>query len=102
MTSLRRLGRATIYAVAALSCAGGPVFAEMRRDPANPTCPANPDLPSNREMSFSVREVGGQPVLLAEGLIDEGLLPRLRAALEGFEGERNLATFTGRLCSHWQ
>jgi len=58
------------------------------RDPANPTCPLNPNWSSNRQMTFTVLErPGRRPVLLAEGVIDAGLLPRLQAALATFQGD---------------
>jgi hypothetical protein len=50
-------------------------------DPANPTCPANPNWSNYPEMRFTVEEIGGERVLLAEGRIDDNLIPRLRAAL---------------------
>lgn len=56
-------------------------------DPANPTCPPAPGWSTNREMTFRVQEQAGRlPVLLAEGVIDEGMLPRLQAALAEFRG----------------
>ncbi len=51
------------------------------RDPNNPTCPANPNWSNYREMRFTVQEVNGRRVLLAEGFIDDNLIPRLQAAL---------------------
>lgn len=59
-----------------------------RIDPANPTCPLSPNWSTNRQMTFRVQERPGQrPVLLAEGQIDADLIPRLRAALETFQGD---------------
>jgi hypothetical protein len=56
-------------------------------DPANPSCPLAPDWSSNRAMTFRVQERPGErPVLVGEGAIDEGVLPRLRAALADFRG----------------
>jgi hypothetical protein len=40
-------------------------------DPDNPTCPANPNWSTNREMR----------VMVAKGVVDDALLPRLQAAL---------------------
>lgn len=59
-----------------------------RMDPANPTCPLNPNWSNNRQMTFNVLERPGQrPVLLAEGFVDAGLIPRLTAALDTFQGD---------------
>lgn len=54
---------------------------------ANPTCPPNPNWSTNPVMTFTVRERPRQdPVLLAEGAINADMIPRLRAALETFQG----------------
>lgn len=50
-------------------------------DARNPTCPANPGWSTDREMQFTVTTIDGRRVLLAEGVVDAGLLPRLEAAL---------------------
>jgi hypothetical protein len=50
-------------------------------DPNNPTCPLSPNWSTNREMRFTAQTVNGTHVLLAEGAVDENLLPRLEAAL---------------------
>lgn len=50
-------------------------------DPVNPTCPPNPNWSSYPQMRFTVQTVNGHRVLLAEGQIDSGLIPRLQAAL---------------------
>jgi hypothetical protein len=50
-------------------------------DPDNPTCPLNPNVSSYREMRFTPQDVNGKRVLLAEGVIDDNLIPRLQAAL---------------------
>ncbi len=55
--------------------------AMAQRDRDNPTCPQNPNWSNYREMQFTVQQVNGRNVLLAEGVIDDGLLPRLEAAL---------------------
>lgn len=50
-------------------------------------CPPNPGWGEEGEMRFTVQQQPGErAVLLAEGIIDEGLLPRLQAALAGFNG----------------
>ena len=62
--------------------------ASAQTDPLNPTCPRSPNWSSNREMRFTVLERPGQrPVLLGEGMVDDNLLPRLRAAIERFQGD---------------
>lgn len=77
---------ASLVALAALL--SGHVAAAQQRDPANPTCPPNPNWSNNREMRFTVMERPGQrPVLLAEGAIDDNLIPRLQAALATFQGD---------------
>ncbi len=55
--------------------------AMAQRDRDNPTCPQNLNWSNNRQMQFSVQQVNGRTVLLGEGAIDDGLLPRLQAAL---------------------
>lgn len=73
----RRLG--AFAAIAAL-LAGEAAFAQAR-DPDNPTCPATPNWSNYREMRFTPQEVDGRRVLLAEGMVDDNLIPRLEAAL---------------------
>lgn len=70
---------ASFAALAALLT--GHVAAAQQRDPANPTCPQNPDWSPYREMRLTVQDVNGRRVLLAEGQIDDNLIPRLQAAL---------------------
>lgn len=61
---------------------------QAQMDPLNPTCPAMPNWSSYREMRFTVQERPGQrPVLLAEGFIDDNLIPRLEAAIRDFQGD---------------
>jgi hypothetical protein len=53
----------------------------MDRD--NPTCPQDPDWAQTiREMRFTLEQVDGRPILLAEGVIDRDAARRFRAALE--------------------
>lgn len=52
-----------------------------QRDPDNPTCPQNPNWSNYTQMRFTPQQVSGRNVLLAEGVIDDGLIPRLEAAL---------------------
>jgi len=49
-------------------------------------CPSNPDWSEYRQMRFTVQDQNGQRILLAEGQIDDDMLPRLRGVLEAFEG----------------
>jgi hypothetical protein len=56
-------------------------------DPDNPTCPLTPNWSNYREMRFTEQNVNGRPVLLAEGAIDDNLIPRLQAALQHFRGD---------------
>jgi hypothetical protein len=75
---------ATLAATAALLTAQ---VAQAQTDPDNPSCPRNPNWSNYPEMRFTVEEIEGRQVLLAEGRIDDNLIPRLQAALENFEGE---------------
>jgi hypothetical protein len=54
-------------------------------DPNNPTCPAEPDWGPARAMTLTKREVNGDRVLVAEGIIDATFPQRLKAALEADE-----------------
>lgn len=77
---------ASLVALAALM--SGHIAAAQARDPDNPTCPLNPNWSNYREMRFTVMERPGQrPVLLAEGAIDDNLIPRLQAAVTNFQGD---------------
>jgi hypothetical protein len=63
-------------------------FAQSARDPDNPTCPRAPNWSNYPEMRFAVQQMPGhRPVLLAEGAIDDNLLPRLQEALRTFQGD---------------
>ena len=75
------------FAAAAALFAAEAVQAQGRMDPDNPTCPANPNWSTNRQMSFTVQTINGRQVLLAEGMIDDNLIPRLQAALRTFQGD---------------
>lgn len=54
-------------------------------DPDNPTCPAKVDWGPERGMTVTPATRGGKRVLLAEGMVDEGLPARLRKAIEADE-----------------
>jgi len=69
---------ASLAAIAALF-AGEAVQAQQRG--GNPTCPANPNWSNYTEMRFTPQTVNGHHVLLAEGAVDDNLIPRLQAAL---------------------
>ncbi|TMJ18979.1 MAG: hypothetical protein E6G92_03965 [Alphaproteobacteria bacterium] len=76
---------ASFLALAALASAQG--AAAQTRDPDNPTCPLNPNVSTYRQMRFTVQEVDGRQVLLAEGMIDDDMLPRLQEAVRSFQGD---------------
>ena len=70
--------RAPVLAlVAALSIAAAPAA-----DPKNPTCPQSPDWGALKPMQFSLVKRGDRRILLAEGVIDDSMATRLKAALE--------------------
>jgi hypothetical protein len=79
--------RARLAALALAVLAGRASAWAQAADPAAPTCPPNPGWSTNREMTFTVMERPGQAsVLLAEGVIDDALIPRLQTALDSFQG----------------
>lgn len=61
--------------------------AQAQNDPNNPTCPSSPNWSNYPEMRFTVEEIDGRQVLLAEGRIDDNLIPRLQTALQSFQGD---------------
>lgn|SRR6185369_12733053 len=75
---MRRLLRLATAPLALLAL-GGAVPAGM--DPKNPTCPQSPNWGGSKPMTLTPRTVNGLHVLMAEGAIDNGLLPRLSQAL---------------------
>ena len=88
MSASSRLSRAlaSIAACAGL-LAGQAAAAQTAIDRDNPTCPASPNWSNYREMRFTVQEVNGRQVLLAEGMIDDNVVPRLQQAIAGFQGD---------------
>jgi hypothetical protein len=70
-----------------LALSAGEGAQAQRMDPDNPTCPESPNWSTYREMRFTVQEVNGRQVLLAEGMIDDNLIPRLEAAIANFSGD---------------
>ena len=88
MSASRRFSRLIVSASAAFALLGAEAaVAQARMDPDNPTCPASPNWSNYREMRFTVQEVNGRQVLLAEGMIDDNLIPRLREAIQNFQGD---------------
>ena len=75
-----RRSLASAAALAAL-LTGEAAVAQAQVDPNNPTCPLNPNWSSYRQMRFTPQQVDGRKVLLAEGMIDDDVVPRLEAAL---------------------
>jgi hypothetical protein len=73
--------------LAAVALVAGQAARAQPRDPDNPTCPASPNWSNYREMRFTEQLVNGRPVLLAEGQIDDNMIPRLQAALQNFRGD---------------
>ena len=63
----------------ALLCAQG---AAAQTDPDNPTCPRAPNWSNHPQMRFSMQQINGRPIMLAEGQIDDNMIPRLRAFLQ--------------------
>ena len=61
----------------------GAAVAQTAVDPKNPSCPLNPNWGELKPMSFKVENRDGKRVLLAEGAIDDDLVPRLQSALTG-------------------
>jgi hypothetical protein len=51
-------------------------------DPKNPTCPKEPGWGALTPMQFRVEQQGDLKILIAEGAIDDDLIPRLQKALE--------------------
>jgi len=82
MFAFTNLGR-TIAAAAAIGALFGAEVAQAQaRDPNNPTCPASPNWSSYREMRLTIQDMNGRRILLAEGFIDDNLIPRLQQALQ--------------------
>src|SRR5688572_3642134 len=76
-----RFGR-TVAFLAALSLPLSAVSAAAKSDSRNPTCPEQPNWGSTQPMQFTAEQHDGKKVLVAQGMIDDNLLPRLNAALE--------------------
>ena len=72
--------RILIATGAAMLCASAAATAQA--DNRNPTCPESPNWAANQVMTLTPVDRGGQRVLLAEGMITEGLANRLREVLQ--------------------
>lgn len=77
---------ASLLAILALTSAQASLAQGARANP-NPTCPPNPNWSTYPAMRFTVQQVNGRNVLLAEGAIDDNLIPRLQQALNSFQGD---------------
>lgn len=77
--------RFAAFAAALALASGQAALAQTDRD--NPTCPRSPNWSSYPQMRFTAQEVNGRSVLLAEGQIDDDMIPRLQAALRTFRGD---------------
>ena len=71
---------ASLAALLAIATAQG--AQAQARDPDNPTCPANPNWSNYSEMRLTMQQINGHPIMLAEGQIDDNLIPRLQAFLQ--------------------
>jgi hypothetical protein len=80
---MRRRARSAVALLALLL--GPAATAAETRDPANPTCPKAPNWGANSPMRFTSDTSHGQRVLLAEGIVDDNLLPRLEQALKTYD-----------------
>jgi hypothetical protein len=79
VSKVRRLAR--VAALAAVLASQTASAQQARMDPDNPTCPPSPNWSALNEMRFTVQTINGKRVLLAEGQIDAGIVPRLQVAL---------------------
>ncbi|MDP8995024.1 MAG: hypothetical protein M3N07_08625 [Pseudomonadota bacterium] len=70
------------HAAAAALLFGQAAHAQGQIDPDNPTCPQSPNWSSYPEMRFTLEEIDGRSILLAEGRIDDNVVSRLQAALD--------------------
>ena len=75
-------GRALAFLVALALPLSATAAAREKADPRNPTCPEQPNWGGTQPMRFTVQQQGGKKVLLAEGAIDDALVPRLTEALD--------------------
>ena len=73
---------AALAATLALATAQAAQAQSQTRDRDNPSCPANPNWSAYPEMRFTMQQINGHPIMLAEGQIDDNLIPRLQAFLQ--------------------
>jgi len=74
--------RAAIAPLIAVALLLSPIAASAQTmDRDNPSCPSALDFSNYRQMRLTPHQADGRRVLLAEGMIDDDLLPRLEAAL---------------------
>ena len=71
-----------LAAILALATAQAAQAQSQARDRDNPTCPANPNWSTYPQMRFTMQQINGHPIMLAEGQIDDNLIPRLQAFLQ--------------------
>jgi hypothetical protein len=83
MSGSSRIARGFGLAAAALAllAAQAAEAQAQRMDPDNPTCPLAPNWSNYPQMRFSMQQINGHPIMLAEGQIDDNLIPRLQAFL---------------------
>src|SRR5687767_1954380 len=74
--------RALAFLVALSLPLSATAAAAQKADPRNPTCPEQPNWGGTQPMQFTVQQQAGKKVLLAEGAIDDALVPRLTEAVE--------------------
>jgi hypothetical protein len=74
------LGRAALALAALATGAAGPI--QQAADPDNPSCPAKPDWGPLKAMTITPRTVDGKHVLILEGVVEDTLPARLKAAIE--------------------
>ena len=80
--SSRRLSRLASIAAGLALLTGQAASAQAQMDPDNPTCPRSPNWATYPQMRLTPQDVNGRRVLLAEGVIDDNLVPRLQTALQ--------------------
>lgn len=72
----------SIALAAVLSTSAVPATAAPDMDAVNPTCPKQLNWSTYRQMRFNLETIDGVRILKAEGVVDQGLPERLKAALD--------------------